>query len=162
MSGSRSLVVALLVVLLVALQYTLRPILDWRASVDFLVIAVLLVAVRVRPGTAAVVGFLVGLVSDALTPEAFGAGALAMTLVGFTASQLKATFFADNVLLNAVFVFVGKVAFDAIFLVSERRLDGLALVAQLLLWTPLAALLTAVVGLVVMALARPTLERRRA
>jgi rod shape-determining protein MreD len=160
-SSSRSLLVAAVVLLLVGLHYTLRPMLDWRASVDFLVIAVLVVAVRVRPGSAAFVGFLVGLLADALTPEAFGAGALALTIVGYAASELKATFFADNVMLNAVFVFVGKMAFDTIFLLAERRLDGLALLSQLLLWTPLAALLTAVVGLVVMALVRPTLERRR-
>jgi len=160
--SSRTFVVTFLVFVLVGLHYTVRPILDWRAGVDFLVIAVLVVAVRVRPGTAAAVGFLIGLVSDALTPEAFGAGALAMTLVGYTASNLKATFFADNVMLNAVFVFVGKVAFDVIFLVAERRLLGLSLVSQLFLWTPLAALATAVVGLAVMAALRPALERRRA
>ena len=162
MMSSRTFVVTFLVFVLVGLHYTVRPILDWRAGVDFLVIAVLVVAVRVRPGTAAAVGFLIGLVSDALTPEAFGAGALAMTLVGYTASNLKATFFADNVMLNAVFVFVGKVAFDVIFLVAERRLLGLSLVSQLFLWTPLAALATAVVGLAVMAALRPALERRRA
>lgn len=162
MSSSRSTAVAVVALLLVALQYTVRPILDWRASVDFLVIAVLLVAVRVRPGTAALAGFLIGLLSDALTPEAFGAGALAMTVVGYAASQLKATFFAENVLLHAVFVFGGKLAFDAIFVLAERRLGGLALAGQLFVWTPLAALLTALVGLVVMAAVRPTLERRRA
>jgi rod shape-determining protein MreD len=162
MNSSRSLVVAVLVLALVALHYTLRPMLDLRANVDFLVIAVLVVAVRVRPGAAALVGFLIGVIADALTPEAFGAGALAMTLVGFAVSELKATFFADNVLLNAVFVFVGKVAVDVVFLLAEGRLGGLALVSQLLLWTPLAALVTAVVGLAVMALVRPSLERRRA
>lgn len=160
MNSSRSIIVALVMLVLVALQYTLRPMLDWRASVDFLVIAVLVVAVRVRPGSAAVVGFLIGLISDALTPEAFGAGALAMTVVGYAASELKASFFADNLMLNGVFVFVGKVAFDLIFLLAEGRLGGVGLVSQLLLWTPLAAVLTAVIGLVVMALVRPTLERR--
>ncbi|MBX7118048.1 MAG: rod shape-determining protein MreD [Gemmatimonadaceae bacterium] len=161
MSSSRTLVTALVALALVGLHYTLRPILDWRAGVDFLIIAVLVVAARVRPGVAALTGFLVGLLADALTPEAFGAGALAMTLVGYTASQLKATFFADNVALNAVFVFAGKVAFDWILVLAERRLGGGALAAQLLLWTPLAALLTALVGLAVMGIVRPVLERRR-
>lgn len=161
MISGRSVAGALAVLAMVALHYTLRPILDWRAGIDFLVIAVLVIAVRVRPGHAALAGFVIGLIADALTPDAFGAGALAMTLVGFTASQMKATFFADNVLLNAVFVFVGKVAFDVIFVVAEHRLTGLALVNQLLLWTPLAALLTAVVGLVVMATVRPSIDRRR-
>lgn len=159
--SARSVSIAVVVALMLALHFTLRPILDWRAGVDFLTIAVLVVAVRVRPGVAALVGFAVGIVADALAPEAFGAGAFAMTIVGFAASRLKAAFFADNVMINAVFVFVGKVAFDLIFLVAERRLGGAALAGQLLLWTPLSALLTVVVGLVVMSVVRPTLERRR-
>lgn len=160
MITARGVAIGVVVFGLVILQYTLRPILDWRAGVDFLIIALLVLAVRVRPGVAAVAGFLIGLVADALTPEAFGAGALAMTLVGFTASRMKAGFFAENIWLNAVFVFIGKVAYDVVYLVAEQRLGGGALLAQLLGWTPLAALVTAMVGLLVMALLRPTLERR--
>lgn len=160
MITARGVVIGVVVFGLVILQYTLRPILDWRAGVDFLIIALLVLAVRVRPGVAAVAGFMIGLVADALTPEAFGAGALAMTLVGFTASRMKAGFFAENIWLNAVFVFIGKVAHDVVYLVAEQRLGGGALLAQLLGWTPLAALVTAMVGLLIMALLRPTLERR--
>ena len=40
--------------LLLVLHYTLRPLLAWRSSPDFLVIALLLVSIRVRPGSAAV------------------------------------------------------------------------------------------------------------
>jgi len=159
--GTRSLSIAVVVAVMLVLHFTVRPILDWRAGVDFLTIALLVVAVRVRPGVAAVVGFALGLLSDALAPEAFGAGALAMTIVGFAASRLKAAFFADNVMINVIFVFVGKVAFDVIFLVAERRLGGGPLTTQLLLWTPTSAFLTAIVGLFVMSVVRPTLERRR-
>ncbi len=162
MMSARTAAILAVILGLVALHFTLRPILDWRAGIDFLVIAMLVVAVRVRPGAAAFLGFVLGLVADALTPEAFGAGALAGTLIGYGASRLKSVFFVDDVRLNAVFVFVGKVAFDFVFLLSERRLAGSDLLAQLLLWTPLAALVTAAVGLIVMALVRPTLERRRA
>lgn len=159
--AARSVSIVVVVALMMVLHFTLRPILDWRGGVDFLTIGVLVVAVRVRPGVAALVGFAMGIVADALAPEAFGAGALAMTIVGFSASRLKSAFFADNVLINAVFVFVGKVAFDLIFLLAERRLGGAALATQLLLWTPLSALLTALLGLFVMSVVRPTLERRR-
>lgn len=162
MINARTFAVLVVIFGLVTLHFTLRPILDWRAGVDFLVIAMLVVAVRVRPGAAAVIGFALGLVADALTPEAFGAGALAGTLVGYGASRLKASFFVDNVRLNVVFVFVGKVAFDLVFLLAERRLHGAELLRQLIVWTPAAALVTATVGLIVMALVRPTLERRRA
>ena len=48
--------------ILVFLHYTLRPLLAWdRASPDFLIIALLLAAVRVRPGVAAMIGFVIGL-----------------------------------------------------------------------------------------------------
>lgn len=161
MRQGRSLAIVVVVAALVALHFTLRPILDWRAGVDFLVIAVLVVAVRVRPGVAAFVGFIVGLVGDTLSPESLGAGALAMTVVGFIASRLKAAFFAENLLLNAVFVLVGKLAFDTMFLIAEQRLGPAALAGQLFVWTPLAAIVTAVAGLLVMTVVRPTLERRR-
>ena len=116
MSWTRSARAVIAFALLVLLHYTVRPLLGWRTPVDFLVIAVLLSAVRVRPGAAALIGFLTGLVADSLTPSAFGAGALAMTAVGATASWLKAVFFADNLALNGFFLFVAKWAFDLIFL----------------------------------------------
>jgi rod shape-determining protein MreD len=144
-------------VLLVVLHFTLRPVLAWRAPIDFLVIALLLVAARARPGVAALAGFALGLLADSLTPESCGAGALAMTVVGFGASWLKAAFFADNILLNGVFIFAGKWVFDIIFLLAEHRLRGTALLGQLLLWSPVAAVATAVAGLVVLLSVRPVL-----
>ncbi|MBX3172881.1 MAG: rod shape-determining protein MreD [Gemmatimonadaceae bacterium] len=161
MNWSRGILVAVVLVLMVALHFTLRPLLDWRAGVDFLVIGVLLVAVRARPAVASVVGFCVGLVLDAMTPEALGAGALAMTLMAFGASRLKAAFFVDDLALTAVFVFLGKLAFDLISIVAEQRLGGSALVWQLVAWTPASALATALVGLVVAAVLRPALDQRR-
>ena len=58
MTWTRVLRAVVVFAVLVTLHYTLRPLLGWRAPVDFLVVAVLLTAVRVRAGTAAVVGFL--------------------------------------------------------------------------------------------------------
>lgn len=162
MSFSRTISLAVIFLLLVILHYTLRPVLAMRASIDFLVIALLLVAVRTRPGAAALAGFALGLLSDSLTPEAFGAGALAMTIVGFGASWLKAAFFADNIALNGVFIFAGKWAFDTIFLLAEHRLRGTDLLVQLLLWSPLAAAATAAAGLVVLLTVRPVLGAPRA
>jgi len=159
---ARAARLAAVFLLLVALHYTLRPALAWRAPIDFLVIAVLLVAVRARPGVAALLGFALGLVSDSLTPAAFGAGALSMTVVGFSASRLKAAFFADNIALNGVFVFLGKWAFDLIELIAEQRLRGVELLVQAVFWSPLAAAVTAAVGLVVLLAVRPVLGAARA
>ncbi len=158
MNVSRTIKGLTVFALLVTLHYTVRPLLGWRAPVDFLVVAVLLTAVRVRPGTAAVVGFVSGLAADALTPEAFGTGALAFTAVAYLASWLKAVFFADNFALNGIFFFLGKWASDLVIVLAERRLHGLDLLQQILLWSPLSALVTAVAGLVLLIVLRPLLD----
>lgn len=160
MNVARMLIIPLVLVVLVALHFTLRPLLDWRAGVDFLVIGVLLVAARARPGTAAVVGLVFGLVLDSMNPDALGAAALAMTATAFAASRLKSAFFAEALELNAIFVFGGKVVFDTIAVVAEGQLGAGALALQLLVWTPLSALATAVVGVTVMAMVRPVLDER--
>jgi rod shape-determining protein MreD len=110
MSASRVTRVQLLfvLVLLLVLQFYIRPRLwNARVSPDFLLIALMLFAMRSGPGAGAVAGFLVGLIEDTLTPARFGAGALAHTLVGYFAAWGRAVFFADNMLVNAAFVAVG-------------------------------------------------------
>ena len=145
-------------IILVVLHYTLRPLLGWRAGPDFLVIATLLVAIRVRPGAAAVIGLAVGLVADSVDIHVFGAGALAMTAIGFTASWLKAVFFADDVLLNALFFFLGKWAFDIIYVLAGARGDVGQMAIQLFVWSPLTAAVTAIFGLVTLLILRPILR----
>lgn len=147
--------------ILVLLHYTLRPLLGWRAPMDFLLLALLLAAIRVRPAAAAIIGLILGIVSDSLTPEALGAGAVAMTVVGYLASWLKAVFFADNLALNAFFFFLGKWMFDVIYFSVEQRLGGIELIQQLLLWSPLSAAATAIAGILLMLIMRPLLEPSR-
>ncbi len=146
---------------LVALHYTVRPLLGWKVSMDFLVIAVLLMAVRLRPGAAAILGFATGLIADSLTPTSLGAGALAMTVIGFGASWLKAVFFADNVVLHAFYFFVGKWAYDVVYVLAERNTSFRDTATQLLLWSPLAAALTAVTGVIVILAFRTTMQPKR-
>ncbi|MBA2708950.1 MAG: rod shape-determining protein MreD [Gemmatimonadaceae bacterium] len=148
--------------ILVLLHYTLRPLLGWRAPMDFLVLALLLTAIRVRPAAGAVIGLALGIVSDSLTPDALGAGAVAMTVVGYLASWLKAVFFADNLALNAFFFFLGKWIFDVIYFTVEQRLGGIELIQQVLLWSPLSAAGTAVAGVLLLLIMRPLLEPARA
>lgn len=144
-------------VILVLLHYTLRPLLGWRAPMDFLILALLLASIRARPAAGALLGLALGIVSDSLTPP-LGAGAIAMTLVGYLASWLKAVFFADNIALNAFFFFLGKWVFDVIYFTVEHRLGGIELVQQLLLWSPLSAAATAIAGVLLLFLMRPLLE----
>ena len=156
---ARALRVAVAFAILVVLHYSIRPFLAWRVDVDFLLVAIMLVAVRVRPGAAAAIGFATGLIADSLNPGAFGSGALGMTIVGFTASWLKAVFFADNIWLNFVFFLFGKYAFDVVYLLSERRVVGVELVMQALLWRPLSAAATALAGILLLILLRPLLHQ---
>jgi rod shape-determining protein MreD len=147
--------------LLLVLHYTVRPLLSSRISVDFMVIAVLLAAVHVRPGVAALTGFATGLIADSLAPLAFGAGALALSAVGAAGSWLKSAVFGDNALAQIVFLGAGKWAFDIIYLVAERRLGIGDLAVQLALWSPLSAIATGLAGVVVLSTFRISMESRR-
>jgi rod shape-determining protein MreD len=137
-------------VFLLVLQFYLRPrIGNARLSPDFLLIGLLLFAMRSGPGAGALAGFLVGLIEDSLTPARFGAGALAHTLVGYFAAWSRAVFFADNTLVNAAFVAVGLWFRDLIVLVisgTEHR----QLLTELTLYSPLQALTTAGFALLIL------------
>lgn len=146
--------------LLVALHFSIRPLMGARFSIDFLVIAVLLAAVHVRPGVAALIGFATGLIGDSLSPLSLGAGALALSAVGSAASWLKAVVFGDNVVAQVVFLGAGKLAFDVLYLLVESRLGMGALLSQLLIWSPLSALATGLAGALVVFTFRISMESR--
>jgi rod shape-determining protein MreD len=156
--------VALVLAVLTALHFYLRPRLgDSRLAPDFILLALLLLALRVRPGAGAVAGFLVGLVLDALAPTAFGAAALACTIVGFASGWVRTMFVADNALVTALFVLVAAWLRDVIQVTASNQLAASAALRQLLIFSPLAALTTAVAGLITMLLVGGWLtERRRA
>ncbi len=153
MSVSRAnrLQLALVIAVLVLLHFYIRPRL-WsaRASPDFLLIALVFFAMRAGPGPGALAGFVVGVVNDALTPAAFGAGALAHTVVGYLAAWGRAVFFADNLLVNAAFVAVALWVRDLILLVASGTPRDQLLV-ELMLQSPLQALSTAVFAVLVLA-----------
>ncbi len=148
--------------ILIVLHYTLRPLLAWRASIDFMIVALLLGSVRLRPGGAAVYGLLLGLVADSLAVNTFGAAALGMSIVGFGASWLKAVFFADNLALNGFFLFLAKWLFDMIVLVVGHQAHGAEIAMQVLVWSPLSAAVTAVAGVLALSLFKPLMEVRTA
>lgn len=141
---------AALLLLLVVAHFALRPRLgDPRFAPDFLLIALLFLAIRSRPGVGAVAGFTVGILTDAVAPTAFGAAALASTLIGFGAGWIRAIFVTDNLLISAVFVFSAAWLRDLVQVVASNQLAGKALLWQLFAYSPLAALSTAVAALVV-------------
>ena len=140
--------------LLAALHFYVRPRLwDSRAAPDFLLLALMLVAIRARPGIAALAGFIVGVVNDVLTPAGFGAGALAHTVVGYLAAWGRAVFFPDNLLVNAGLFAGGVMLRNTLMLLASGTPAG-QLSAGLLVWAPLQAITTAVAGTVILLLFR--------
>lgn len=157
-TGSGPFLVVLL--LLLGLQFYARPRLwDGPTSPDFLLIGLLLLAIRNSPGAAAVIGLLVGLVTDVLTPAHFGAGMLAHTLVGYLGSQGRAVVFAENILVTAGLFAGGLWLRNAIMLVLSGT-DRAGLTQSLLVWSPLQATTTALAGLVIVVLFRDWLAIR--
>jgi rod shape-determining protein MreD len=140
----------LVMLFLLTLQFYLRPRLgNARVSPDFLLIGLMLFAMRSGAGAGAVAGFLVGLIEDSLTPARFGAGLLAHTLVGYFAAWGRAVFFADNMLVNAAFVAVGLWFRDLVVLMTSGT-EHRQLFAELTLYSPLQALTTAAFALLVL------------
>jgi len=136
---------------LVVLQFSLRTRLgDSRVAPDFLLLALLIYTIRAAPGPSAVAGFLVGLLRDALTPASFGAGALAHTLVAYLASSSKAVFFAENLFVNGCLFFAGTWCRNLVVALASGKLEGGLLGWELLVWSPIQSLTTAVVGVAVL------------
>ena len=67
-------------------------------------------------------------------------------------------FFAESVPVSAGFFFVGTWLRDLLVLVAGRHLGDRTLVWQLALWSPLKALTTAVVGILVLIVFRRWLD----
>ncbi len=148
-------------VLLVILQFSVRNRLGAeRVAPDFLLLALLVYTTRARPAAGAAAGFLVGLLGDALTPASFGAGALAHTMVGYLSSRAKTVFFAENLLVNGGLFFAATWLRNFIVALASGKLAGPQLVWELLVWSPLEALTTAVAGVLILALFRHWLSIR--
>jgi len=136
---------------LVVLQFSLRPRLgDDRMAPDFLLLALLIYTIRARPGKSAAAGFVVGLLRDALTPASFGAGALAHTLVGYLSAWSKAVFFAENLFVNGCLFFAGTWVRNLVIAVASGKMRGGLLGWELLVWSPIQSLTTALVGVIVL------------
>ena len=111
--------VVVVMVLLLLLEFYLRPALVeiHHGAPDFMMLVLLLLAIRRSPGVAAVIGLIIGLVIDVLTPAHFGAGILASVLVGWGAAWGRSLFFADNLMVNAALFFIGTWVRDVLLLV---------------------------------------------
>ena len=138
----------LAVALLVSLHFALRPVwVSWTVAPDFLLCAALLAARRVRAGTAAGIGFALGLLEDALAVTRFGLAALVFTGISYLGARTRDVFLGDEPLFLAGYLFVGKWAADLALQIGAGTGSWLGLGV----WAPLSALATAVVGVLVSA-----------
>ncbi|HUK22866.1 MAG TPA: rod shape-determining protein MreD [Gemmatimonadales bacterium] len=146
---------------LVVLQFSVRTRMgDDRMAPDFLLLALMLYTIRAQPGRAALAGFLVGVLRDALTPASFGAGALAHTLVAYLASWSKAVFFAENIVVNGFLFFAGTWLRNLIVALASNKMRSGMLGWELLVWSPVQSLTTALAGVLVLWLFRRELAVR--
>ncbi len=118
---------------------------------NLLVIAVLLAAREMRPGSAAGLGLLLGLLEGSVVAATLGASALVLVVLGYLGARSREWLESDGFLPLALYLFVGKWLYDALlFLVLEVKFQAPP-VSSLLLVSPLAALYAALVGTLVMA-----------
>lgn len=116
---------------------------------DLMTIAVLLAARRMRATTAALLGLLLGVLEDSLALVAFGASAVAFSLIALLGARSRDLFEGDSLLFVAVYLFLGKVLRDAIHVVLTEAESGVLLTA-----TPIAALYAMVAGLIALGVYR--------
>ncbi len=134
---------------LVVLHFTVRSRLgNEKIAPDFLLLALMIYTIRAQPGKGAVAGLVVGLMRDALAPASFGAGALAHTLVGYLSAWGKAVFFAENLFVNGCLFFAGTWLRNLVVSLASGTLQGGQLGWELLVWSPLQSLTTAVAGVI--------------
>jgi rod shape-determining protein MreD len=152
MNGERSgLKVGVVLFALVVMHFTVRPLLGSdRIAPDFLLLALMFFAIRSRPSKAAVAGFTVGILADALSPVAFGAGALAHTVVGYLQAWGKAVFFPDNLLVTTGFLLAGAWVRNFLVLLAGGQMRGAELFWALTVWSVGQAVTTTIAGLLVL------------
>lgn len=158
--SSDQLRIGLVITILLLLEFYLRPsLVEGRGVPDFLLLGLLLLCLRFSAGTAALMGLVVGLVIDVLSPARFGANMIAHVALGYGAAWGRAVFFADNVAVNAGLFFVGTWFRNiAVLALSGASLGRIG--AEAVFWGPLQGISTAAVGLLIVVLFRDWLAIR--
>lgn len=116
---------------------------------DLLTVSLLLVAREASPPAAGAVGLLMGIVEDAVALAAFGANALARTLVGVAGSFSREIVFSDSAIVLAAYLFVGKISTDVLAWIFGAGGERLAFVEAILMHGFVASAYVVAVGLVV-------------
>lgn len=151
-------VVVVVVLSLVLLHFVLRLGLGIGAwAPDLLTVALLLSVRRVRFGTAAAIGFTLGILEDAFVLVAFGANTVAMTLVGMLGAQTRVLFVTTTSLtFHLIYLAAGKWLRDFIHWLLQQKSDfASGFVESMLLDGVPAALYAALAGVLFAKLVGP-------
>ncbi len=115
----KPLVYAITFVVCILLQAAIAPnIALFGAQPNFLLVPVLLVALRSGTGPASIAGFCLGVLYDAMTSGTIGCMALVLVLVAWVAGALSANIAADNVAVALVYAVVGALFTECLYAVS--------------------------------------------
>ncbi|HEX8903675.1 MAG TPA: rod shape-determining protein MreD [Longimicrobiaceae bacterium] len=110
---------ALFIVVLVALHFILRVGLGLgMLAPDLLVVALLLASRRVRPGTAAALGFALGVLEGSANDFVFGHASLALAVVGYLGSRSREWLAGDDPLNMVAFFFAGTLLYYFVLYLS--------------------------------------------
>ncbi len=141
--GSR-LGLTIVVLVLSFLHFGLSPVFaSWYVSPNLLVCAVLVAARELRPGTAAALGFVLGVLEDALAVSYFGVATLLFVVIAYLGSMTRDLFLGEEPLFMGTYLFVGTWLYEASYLIMGAEGDPLSYLA---IRAPLSALATGVVG----------------
>ena len=116
---------------------------------DLLTVALLLAAREVGMGSAAGIGFAFGLLLDAFSLLAFGANAVAMTVVGAAGARTRDWFVGDSFFFVVSYLFLGKWVKDLLHWVAVGEGVREPFVQALLIEAPLDAAYAAGIGVLV-------------
>ena len=105
----------LFIVGLVVLHFVLRVGLGLGVlAPDLLVIALLLGSRRLRPGGAAGLGFVLGLLEGSANPPLLGPSSLALSVVGYLASRSREWLAGDDPVTMVAYFFAGTLLYEAL------------------------------------------------
>ena len=121
---------------------------------DLLVVALLLASRRMRPGGAAGLGFVLGVLEGSANPTVFGAASLSLSVVGYLGSRSREWLAGDDPVTMVAYFFVGTLLYEALLYLLLAVMGAGGSAMALAIPAIFASLYAAAVGLGAAALYR--------
>ena len=147
MSGPRFLFLALVLVLLhlIFFQYLSSD----KVFPDLFLVLVVFAALQWGPMAGALAGFICGLAQDSFSFTYFGLQALSKTVIGFTLGKIRQSFYSNNYLVLLIIVLAAKTIHDLLYFGVYFSGELGSFWHQILIYTPLSAVYTCVLGVAI-------------